>query len=461
MKKYLFLLFCTISLFAFAQLELNTNDVLVKTTYYNDSIPAIKRWFGDDKKIDSLKTYYKSGVLNEDFHFTHDVLNGFSYQFNKIEEKLTTWEFQNGKLLKRTDHKIEFNTKTEKKVKIAHEGLIELNNKQENTTTFNFVFLRAKLRYQLGNYTLALEDLKQLEKFLEKNINKHDIPDKIRGSIYDLLASIYSEYEMENNTIHYKIKAINASPKESRLYYNLGAYLVREKQYRLGIVYLQKAIDMVPNHSFANWGLAVAYSDLEDYKKALTSVNIAFKNIANLYKRGQGTSERDLWTTRGFIYHKLGESEKGIADLEKALKIDNNNAFAYRNLGVIYHDLGNYEKSCEYLKKAKELGYEQIYDRYDLEDYLEHSCFNKFTQYEVEKSFNRPYVYPNPANDVLNIYHFNPDNFNYNIYNFEALLVKKGVSEGKSIDITDLIPGLYILSIEANELIQSFKIIKE
>ena len=46
-----------------------------------------------------------------------------------------------------------------------------------------------------------------------------------------------------------------------------------------GIEYLNKAIEMVPNHSFANWVLAVAYTDLEDYEKAMTCINIAFKNL--------------------------------------------------------------------------------------------------------------------------------------------------------------------------------------
>lgn len=444
-----------------AQKNIN-NANKVKQYLFRDSIVSMEKWYGNDKKLDSLKTYYKSGELNEVFYYDKAYYQGKSFKYNRFGEKLTTWEFNKGKLVNRTDHKIEFNEKTEEKVKKAHFRLKELNLKiKENPNDFKSRFQRASIRNYLGNNTLALNDYKKIEKKILKISETKKVPEKMMGNIYDHLANIYQGYEMSNHCINYKLKALKASPKESRLYHNLGSYLVSIKSYRLGIVYLNKAIEMVPNHSFANWVLAAAYTDLEDYGKAMTSVNIAFKNEATLYKRGSGTSERDLRTIRGLLYHKLGDSDKGIADLEEALNINNTNSFALRNLGVIYHDLGNYNKSCELLERAKELGYEKTHDIYDLEDYLEHSCNNKVTEHELIKLSERPFVYPNPAKNYIAIYHYNFKNFNYRIYNFETKLMGSGKSENKSINISNLPSGLYILEVEANGMVNTFKVVKD
>ncbi len=244
MKNYFLIYLFLFPIYLLAQEEGNE----VKRIYYNDSILAIEKWYGDDKKLDSLKTYYKSGELDELFYYDEAYYQGKSYKFNRFGEKLTTWEFNKGKLIRRIDHKIEFNKKTEEKVKRAHNKLKELNPKlKDNPNDFKSRFQRASVRNYLGNKTLALNDYKKIEKKILKVSETKKIPEKMLGSIFDHLASIYQGYEMENHTIHYKYKALKASPKESRLYHNLGSYLVRIKSYRLGINYLNKAVEMVPS----------------------------------------------------------------------------------------------------------------------------------------------------------------------------------------------------------------------
>ena len=465
-------LFLVTSYCIFSQADLENNN-FVQRYYYKDNVVSIEKFYGDDKKLDSLKSYYKSGELNEEFHYLKGRYDGLSYNYNKKGEKLTSWEFNNGKLIERIDHKIEFNKKTEEKVKDAHSKLIILNDKlKRNSNDFKSTFKRASIRHYLGNKTLALNDFKKIEKKVLKLSKTKKIPEKIVGSMFDHLGDIYSSYEMLNHAIHYRHKAIKASPSESRLYYNLGAYLVKIKSYRLAINYLKKAIEMVPDHSFSNWALSIAYSDLEDYENALTCVNIAFKNEANLYKRGRGKAERDLWTTRGFIYHKLGETDKGIADLEEALNIDKDNSFAHRNLGIIYYEIGNYNLACQHLQKAKDLGYEKIYDRFDIQEYLDDACnkANELNEDLVVKSepitisrFNdKPYVYPNPGKDIVKIKNPSFKNFTYQIYDYTSKLVFENSSSDGSVFINNLPQGVYILKIRGEEgIVETLRFIKE
>lgn len=458
MKTPIFFYFLLIPICLLAQKKENK----VKRIYYNDNIIAFERYYGDYKKIDSIKTYYKSGELDELFYFDENYYQGESYKFNRKGERITTWDFNKGKLISRVDHKISFNKKTKEKVQKAYTQIKEVNEAiKKNPNSLKSRYKRARYRRYLGNKVLALNDFKKIEKRFKKIQKKETIPEKLLGGLYDHLAGIYSSYEMENKTIHYKLKAIQASPKESRLYNNLGTYLVKKKQYRLGINYLNKAIEMVPNHSFANWSLSKAYTDLEDYEKAMTCVNIAFENETSIYKRGSKISERDLRTIRGLLHHKLNDSDKGIADLKEALNINSNNSFALRNLGVIYHDLEEYNKSCDLLQKSRELGYEKIHDRLDLEDYLEYSCNNKASENNVLKFHDKPYIYPNPAKDIIRINNFNFENFNYSIYNFESKLIHQGKAKNNMISVSNLPTGLYILKIETNNEMNTFKLIKE
>ena len=89
-----------------------------KRYYYKDSIVSVEIWSGKDKKLDSLKTYYSNGKLNEVFYYDEKGLkNSNCYQLNKEGEKLVTWNFLHGKLTSRTDHKLPFNKVNEEKVK--------------------------------------------------------------------------------------------------------------------------------------------------------------------------------------------------------------------------------------------------------------------------------------------------------------------------------------------------------
>ena len=229
---------------------------------------------------------------------------------------------------------------------------------------------------------------------------------------------------------------------------------------------------MVPDHSFANWALSIAYADLEDYEKAMTCVNIAFKNEDNLYKKGRGTSERDLWTTRGFLYHKLGQTDKGIADLEEALNIDTDNSFAHRNLGIVYYESGNYDLACQYLQIADELGYKKNYDRYDLEDYLIDACkkaddlkdeiLAKSEPIKTPSIVNNPYVYPNPVKDIVRIKNLSFENFEYEIYDYSSKLVSKNNTTNGSVILSDLPEGVYVLKVIGDEgFTESIRFIKD
>lgn len=51
------------------------------------------------------------------------------------------------------------------------------------------------------------------------------------------------------------------------------------------------------------------------------------------------------YSNRGVAYGELGETQKAIADLDKAILINPNFAEAYYNRGVVYNELGENQKA--------------------------------------------------------------------------------------------------------------------
>ena len=446
------------------------NSNSIKRYYYKDKVVSVEIWSGSDKKPDSIKTYYSNGKLNEVFYYDEKGLkNSNSFQFNREGEKLVTWNFLHGKLISRTDHKLPFNKDSEEKVKKLLQSLTELNQKTNfNPIKMNNLYARGNMRARLGNTTMALEDLKKVE-YAIKKISKDTTKvisetakaslEKYKSTLYDLLANVYLDLEMENHAVQYFYKAMAVAPNDMRILYNFASYLQVKKSTDLAQYYLEKVIATMPEHGFARWSLSILYSDKGEYQKAMDNMSVAFPKEKNIIARSTDYGGRDLRTTRGLLYHKLGESEKGIQDLKDELEMDKNNSYAMKNLGIIYLDQEKYNEACELFEKAKKLNYTLVFDENDLDALLENAC-NKIP---LEKSTTvaKPFVYPNPASTVISIHNYDFKSFDYELFDFESNSVLSGSTLNNTIDVTSLKSGFYILKIFNTNSPQTFKIIKE
>ncbi|WP_281336712.1 T9SS type A sorting domain-containing protein [Flavobacterium eburneipallidum] len=443
-----------------------------KTThYYKDKIVSVEVWRGTDKILDSMKTYHNNGKINEVFYYDEKGRrNSNSFQYDKHGEKLVTWNFLHGKLISRTDHKLPIeNKENEESVKKNLQALKELNTRTNyNPININDLFQRGYLRSRLGNRSLALDDLKRVESIINKNEKDTTkvIPEtekanreKYKSTLFDLLANQFGALEMENWAYQYYLKAMRAAPKDYRILHNFSNYLQQKKSNDLARYYLEKIIAEQPQHGHARWALARLYSDSGEYQKAMENINEAFLKEKIIIQRTPNYGGRDLRTTRGLLYHKLGESEKGIQDLKESLKMEPNNSYAMKNLGIIYLDQKKYNQACELFEKAKTLDYTLVYDENDLEALLQSACNNTELEVVVEKP--KPFIYPNPATTHISIQNYDFKNFDYEFFDFESHSVLRGNTTDTTIGVTQLKPGFYILKIYNNDSPQTFKVIKE
>ena len=477
-KNYLF--FLLLPLFSLAQTKIKTVDTKeipkAKTNilYYRDSIISMQVYFGIDKKIDSLKTYHPNGKKNELFYYDDlGYPNGIASQYNKEGEKMVTTTFDHGKIINRTDYKLPYaNTRQEEVIKKALEKLTEINKRTNyNPKSFGDLYARAHLYKRLNNQTLAIMEFRKLEPIIGKYLDNPAKPIsealkakliKSQTSIYDAMASIYSGLEFEKMALHYYAKAVKTSPEDYRVLFNFTNYLTETKSYTLSETYLNRILKEKPSHSHALWGSAYLYLQLEQYEKAVNYADLALKNEAGIIQRETGNYDEgpNLKAIRGLAYHKLGESEKGIADLKEVLARAKNNSYAMRNLGIIYLDQKNYKEACTLFQKAKALDYIKYYDDTAFEILLKSACDG--VEPELPKaSANNPFVYPNPVKDLITIKNYHFTTYDYEFFDYQSLSVLKGHSTDATIDTSQLPSGFYILKIFNNEFPQTFKIIKE
>lgn len=465
-KKILVLLFFPVLLYAQSNKE-TTNKVT--RYFYDDKVTSVEIWYGSDKKSDSMKTYHSNGKLNEVFYYDEKGFkNSNCYQYDMQGEKLVTWSFSHGRLMGRTDHKLPFNKDSEETMKKMLQTLTELNAKTSyNPDKIADIAKRGNLRARLGNTSLAIEDLKRVEFLMDKISKKATIipysvktkREKFKSNIYDLLGNLYMSFEMENHAFHYFNKAMVSAPNDYRILYNFANCLQNRKQNDLALFYLEKIIKEKPEHGHARWGIAKLYSDLGQYEKAMENINVAFTKEKTIIEHSSGYGGRDLKTTRGLLYHKLGDSEKGIKDLKEALEMDKNNAYALKNLGIIYLDQKKYKEACELFQKAKELNYSLIFNENDLQPLLESACNNINPDEIVQKK--KPFVFPNPAVSLISIENFSSEKFSFALFDFESNPVLNGNTTNGKIDVSSLASGFYILKVSNEGVTETLKLIKQ
>ncbi|AWG21971.1 hypothetical protein FFWV33_10790 [Flavobacterium faecale] len=424
--------------------------------------------------MDSIKTYHANGKKNEVFYFdAMGLMDGAADQFNIEGEKMVSTTFLYGKISGRIDYKIPYeNTRQEDTRKKALENLVEINKRTNfNPTSLKDIYARAHLYKKLNNYTLAILDFKKLEKVLDLSLNdlKKKAPDSIRAKlivkqtvVYDALANIYSMFEVQNTALHYYTKAIKTSPNDYRVLYNFTNYLTKIKSYRLSETYLKKILAKSPQHGHARWGISYLYLLLQDYEKALYYANLALEKEANIIKREGGNYDNGpcIKAIRGLAYHKLGETEKGIADLTEVLNRAQNNSYAMKNLGIIYLDQEKYQEACTLFQKAKALDYVKLYDDKDFEPLLLAACNGKNSASQASVS-KQPFVFPNPVQNNLTIMNYEFKTFDFEFFDYQSISVLHGRSIDGEINTSALPSGFYILKIYNNPYPQTFKIIKE
>jgi tetratricopeptide (TPR) repeat protein len=165
--------------------------------------------------------------------------------------------------------------------------------------------------------------------------------------IYHSLALAQMSNQENGKAVESMKKALALNPKKDSYYFELGALMEKAGDFKGAIENMRQAIEINPLHSNAHNFLGYIYAlegrdldrALEHLKKALT---IQPRNGYFL-------------DSLGWIYFKKGDSEKALAQIQKALIYTDPDPVLYDHLGDILFSLKNYDEATGAWKNSHSL----------------------------------------------------------------------------------------------------------
>lgn len=194
-----------------------------------------------------------------------------------------------------------------------------------------------EIAYVSKNYQRALESL-----------NKVTQRDNTNQKALMMKGCIYKEQNDTTNAVLAFRRLIELYPDYEPAYEELGL-LYSQRGNKLGLEYLNTALQLQPDNILVLYALGMFYQNVEDADKANEYyVKILEKDPTYKY----------AWFNRGWMELVLYEDYNNAADFfSKAIECDSTYAEAYYNLGLAYQQLGQATAADHCIQTANSLGY--------------------------------------------------------------------------------------------------------
>lgn len=156
------------------------------------------------------------------------------------------------------------------------------------------------------------------------------------------LSNVYINSGMAAKAIEPLKQAIALSPNNAAAYSNLGFAYTIIQQFKEGIAYGEKAVQLDTSFQLAKNNLNWAKNE---QKKLLAG-------LEQMEKTPEDKKDIAFYTLYGLQFLKLQEYEKSIEVWNKMLSIEPKNAIALVNKGVSYMSIQEYDKAIEAFQAA-------------------------------------------------------------------------------------------------------------
>ncbi|QGZ88527.1 tetratricopeptide repeat-containing S1 family peptidase [Microcystis aeruginosa] len=209
---------------------------------------------------------------------------------------------------------------------------------------------KADIWIERGGQLWRLRRYEEAIKAFDEAIKQND-PDNVYLAWYGKGLALFT-LDKDQPAIEALQQAINTLPKgedlkefhSSILQLQSAVYQYLEN-YEQALTVINQAIFLFPNnpnHYNEKW---VVLSELKRYDEGLAAINKAIE----LAPRAQA------YYNRGNLYFNQQKYELALADYNKAIKLDSNDAYAYNNRGNLYYDQQKYDLALADFTKAIEL----------------------------------------------------------------------------------------------------------
>jgi tetratricopeptide (TPR) repeat protein len=186
-------------------------------------------------------------------------------------------------------------------------------------------FNRSNVLIELGNYQQSLKDLKSIENVYRPEEAIH----------FSKGLAFFGLKEYDSAAISFE-KALRQDSTNVENYVNLATARLYQNDHEASQALAAHAIEMDPSSVDALNVLGMNQLETEDYIAALENFNRGLELQYN---------HEYLLNNRGFVYLKLIEPEKALADINESIVINPENPWAYRNKGLYYFMQDDYENA--------------------------------------------------------------------------------------------------------------------
>ncbi len=173
--------------------------------------------------------------------------------------------------------------------------------------------------------------------------------DPMSVSVYENLASLYSQKGDKARALNYIEKGLKINDKKPELYLTRSKIYESQDKKDLAKQDLNQILSFEPDNLFAKTGLANLKKNHGELEDALKDYN---KLIAE-------KPESLLYNGRADVYLKMRKNKEALADVNKALAIDPKFAQSYVTKALILFNTEKPKEACENLERAVKYGYEK------------------------------------------------------------------------------------------------------
>ena len=198
----------------------------------------------------------------------------------------------------------------------------------------------AKHYYEVGNISKSMEYIDQILKLEPKNQDYLNFKVKLLPS-----AETKTEIAKVSNTI-YKVPTVIIDETETDSYNKKGREFYVKKEYNMALECFRNSIALNPKNKYAYNNMGLAYLAKKEFKAAEHNFKKA-NSIDKFY-----TNPLD---NLSYLYGEIGKKDKQLSVLQKAIKNNPNDCYAYYLLGNYYKELNDANNAIKNYQSALKL----------------------------------------------------------------------------------------------------------
>ena len=190
---------------------------------------------------------------------------------------------------------------------------------------------RGYFRYQIGDYTGAMEDF---NKALEIREN---------GQAYVNRGNLYQSLGQPEQALADFNKAVELSPNYADAYVNRGVVEMSLLMDSAAIADFDRALEIFPEHELAYSNKGSALYNLNQYAEAIPVLSAAIE---------YGGENANNYCIRGLCYFAERNDTLAIRDFQTVLALTPDNSLAYSSMGAAFRNLRSYDQAIAALDAA-------------------------------------------------------------------------------------------------------------